>query len=384
VPLRVLLISLGQLNGLLLKLLARVPEVSEIVVATREPARAEPALNLARMAAGAEGCYPALRSVRLDFNQAEAAAETLRAIDPSVTFAAPSLQSWWVLDQIPKEASAPLRSAGYGAWLPLQLAPMIRLMKAWKVSGLTSPVIGAPYPDVVHPILATQGLAPTCGVGNVDEIVPKIAWRAASALSVDPGRVRVHLVAHHALETLVFRDAPPQEPTPPYLMRIQAADQVLARPDLRDWLFEPYPLPGGLDFHFLTVGSAIRLIRAFGKGERVKTPLHVPGPAGLPGGYPVIVGEGRIALDLPPGWTREQAIEVNRASHRWDGIDSIAEDGSFRYTDQTATLLRETLGFEWDRVGFDEVGSAAEELRHRFRDYVRGGEHGNREVRRMV
>lgn len=382
--LRVLLISLGQLNGLLLKLLARLPERIEVVVATRDPARAEPVLNLARMSAGAEGLYPSLGSVRLDFYQAEAAGEILRAIRPDVTFAAPSLQSWWVLDQIPPEAAAPLRGAGFGAWLPLQLAPMMRLMKAWKLSGLTSPLVSAPYPDVVNPILATQGLAPTCGVGNVDEIVPKLAWRAAAALSVDPDQVQVRLVAHHALETFVFRAAPPEEPPPPYLMRIEAGGEVLSGEDTHGWLLEPCPLAAGLDFHFLTAGSAIRLIRALGASAGVRTALHVPGPAGLPGGYPVVVEDGKVSLDLPPEWTLEQAIEVNRASHRWDGIESVAEDGSFHYTDRTAAILHETLGFQRDKVSLDEVDSAAEELRDRFREYVRGGEHGNTEVRRMV
>jgi hypothetical protein len=378
VRLRVLLISFGQLNGLLLKLLARLPEVQEVVVATREPTRAEPALNLARMAAGAEDLFPRLRAVACDFNQTETAAQTLRAIRPDVSFAAPSLQSWWVLEQIPAAAAAPLRDAGYGAWLPLQLAPMMRLMKAWKLSGVATPLISAPYPDVVNPILATQDLAPTCGVGNVDEIVPKLRWRAAESMAVDPGEVRVFLTAHHALETFVFRAAPPAEPAPPYLLRIEGGGKVLDSPDdAHRWILEPYPLARGLDFHFLTAGSAIRLIRALGAGPGVKTALHVPGPKGLPGGYPVIVEEGKVAVDLPAGWSLVQAIEVNRVSHRWDGIDSLDGDGSFQYTDRTATILHDKLGFDRKKIAPEEVDSAARELSDRFAEYVRRFQEGS-------
>ena len=45
---RILLVSLGKLNGILLQLLARRPGIGEIVVATRNPERALAAVHLAR------------------------------------------------------------------------------------------------------------------------------------------------------------------------------------------------------------------------------------------------------------------------------------------------------------------------------------------------
>ena len=368
----VLLVSLGQLNELLLKLLARSSFVREIVVATRNVSRALPALNLARMAAGAEEFFPILRAVSLDFNQTEPAAEALAELRPEVTFAAPSLQSWWVLDRLPPPAAEPLRAAGFGAWLPFHLAPMIRLMRAWRESGLSSPIISAPYPDVVNPILSFKGLAPTCGAGNLDEIVPKLRWRVGEELSVSPEEVRVRLVGHHALEKYVYRSSPTDELPPPYLLRIEIGGRKLGDAlDAPAMLFEPYPLSQGLEFHHLTAGSALRLLGAFGAGPKKKIHLHVPAPHGLPGGYPVVVEDGRVELDLAPEWTRQQAVEVNRASHRWDGIESLEPDGTVVFTGETSAVLRENLAFDFPRLRFEDVEAAAEELRRRFQEYIR-------------
>lgn len=368
---RVLLISLGELNQLLLKLLARSPGIGEIVVATRDIERAVPTVNLARMGSGAEGLYPKLRLIPFDLNQGEASAATLRALEPDVTFAAPSLQSWWVLNQFPADRVAPLRAARFGAWLPFQLLPMIRLMRAWKLSGLGSPILSAPYPDVVNPILATHGLAPTCGVGNVGELVPKLQWLLAERLSVAPEEVRVWLAAHHAMERYVYASSVADDDPPPYLLKIQVEGKELDTDiDIRSMLLGLYPLPDGLDFHFLTVGAAIRAITAFLKAPGETTSLHVPGPAGLPGGYPALVGDGAVRLDLPSGWTQKEAVEVNRASHRWDGIESIEPDGTVVLTERTAEILRETMGYDGRRMAFDEVEAAAHELRRRFDAYV--------------
>ncbi len=210
--------SLGKLNGLLLQLLARRPGIGEIFIATRNPERALPAVRLARMGAAAEGFFPTLRAIPFNLNDVAASTETLADVRPDVTLAAPSLQSWWVLDEVPPRLAEPLRPAGFAAWLPFQLLPMIRFMKAWKLSELDTPILSAPYPDVVNPILATRGLAPTGGVGNVCELVPKLQCLIADRLSVGPSSVRVWLVAHHALQPYVLTRRQNRVEPPPFLI----------------------------------------------------------------------------------------------------------------------------------------------------------------------
>jgi hypothetical protein len=68
---------------------------------------------------------------------------------------------------------------------------------------------------------------------------------------------------------------------------------------------------------------------------------HVPGPAGLPGGYPVALRQGRLALDLPAGLSREDAVAWNARYEAENGL-SVAADGRVHY----AGRLRDRLGAE--------------------------------------
>ena len=369
---RILLVSLGKLNSLLLQILARRRGIAEIIVATRNLERALPAVHLARMGAAAEGFFPAFRVIEFDLNDIAASAEALATLRPDVTLAAPSLQSWWVLEQVEARLADPLRPAGFGAWLPFQLLPMIRFMKAWRQSELDTPILSAPYPDVVNPILATQGLAPTGGVGNVCELVPKLQCLIADRLSVEPTTVRVWLAAHHALQPYVFARSQNRGAPPPFLVSAEVNGRSsISDSELRSILLGDYPMPAGLDFQFLTVGTFVSAIRAFLESPEKATCIHLPAPAGLPGGYPVVVQDRVVSLDLPPTWQKEDAVEVNRASHRWDGIESIEEDGTVVLTDKTAGLLRELLRYDWPRMRFDEVEAAASELHRCFDTYVK-------------
>ena len=368
---RILLVSLGKLNGLLLQILARRPGIGEIIVATRNPSRARPAVHLARMGAAAEGFFPSFRVVDFDLNDIAVSAETLAALRPDVTLAAPSLQSWWVLDHVEARLADPLRSAGFGAWLPFQLLPMIRFMKAWRQSELDTPILSAPYPDVVNPILATQGLAPTGGVGNVCELIPKLQCLIADRLSVEPTTVRVWLAAHHALQPYVLTRSQNRAEPPPFLVRVEVDGRCFGPDsDLRSILLGEYRLPAGLEFQFLTVGTFISAIRAFVESPERPTHMHLPAPAGLPGGYPVVVKDRAVSLDLPPTWRKDDAVDVNRASHRWDGIESIEDDGTVVFTDKTVGILREFLRYDWPRMRFEEVEAAASELRRCYDTYV--------------
>ena len=67
----------------------------------------------------------------------------------------------------------------------------------------------------------------------------------------------------------------------------------------------------------------------------------MPGPHGLPGGYPVAWRGGEFALDLPPSLTRAEAIRWNAGFEEESGL-VIESDGRARYTgalrDRLATL----------------------------------------------
>jgi len=47
---------------------------------------------------------------------------------------------------------------------------------------------------------------------------------------------------------------------------------------------------------------------------------HVPGPNGLPGGYPVRVHGGKVSLRLPSGLSEAEAVARNEQSATRDGV----------------------------------------------------------------
>ncbi len=66
---------------------------------------------------------------------------------------------------------------------------------------------------------------------------------------------------------------------------------------------------------------------------------HVPGPMGLPGGYPITLKGGRIGLDLPEGVDREAAIYWNGRFEAENGV-VIGTDGRARYTGRLHDALK--------------------------------------------
>jgi hypothetical protein len=95
---------------------------------------------------------------------------------------------------------------------------------------------------------------------------------------------------------------------------------------------------------------------------------HVPGPMGLPGGYPIVLKGGRISLDLPEGIARETAIAWNVQFEVQNGL-VISPDGRAHYTGR----LREALKAESPDIaaGFavadlEQVWQAMSALRDRM------------------
>src|SRR5207302_1888346 len=115
--------------------------------------------------------------------------------------------------------------------------------------------------DVVNCILARLGLAPTCGVGNVDEMVAKVRFLAAKRLQTRSDAVRVYLVAHHAMSGPVFDEAHAE--VPPFFLRVEHHDtDVTEQVRADDLLVDRFPIPSGPATHFLTAASTLRLLRA--------------------------------------------------------------------------------------------------------------------------
>ena len=363
----IMLIGLGDLGSITLELLAREEGLGRIVVGSRNVERATARCNLARLGAIAQGYAPSISFVPLDLNNREAVAETVHREAPDVIVSTATMQTWWLPSLLPPEQRAAIYGAGFGVWLPVHLTLTMKLMQGLRDAAYTGVTLTAPFPDVVNPILGRLGLAPTCGVGNIAQFVPKVQWLAAERLGTPMSAVRVLMVAHHSLGPAVVRSK--TDPLPPYFLRIEhGGEDVTEEVGGNELLVAPYRRTAGRASHFLTAGATVRLIRALLSGR--DTLLHEPAPNGLPGGYPVVAGNGRVQPASIGGLSLEEAIDINERSHRFDGIERIEADGTAVFCPEPADVLRAELGYDCTRLPPEESEGRAQELIARFREYA--------------
>jgi hypothetical protein len=367
---KVMIVGLGDLGAVLLELLLRVPQKLEVVVATRNVQRAAKRCNLARLGALAQGCTSEVRLIELDLNRLEATAAAIHREQPAILITTATMATWWLPNLLPPEDAEAIRRAGFGVWLPVHLAPTLRLMRAVREAKYSGLVLTAPYPDVVNHVLGKVGLAPACGIGNIAEMVPKLRLRAAQALGIPVARVQAVFVAHHALGRYVYGNSSPgpDDPVPPFLLRVECDGQdVTGDLNVRELVLSPEPIPEGQVTHLLTAGSTIPLICALLQEAPVF--LHAPGPFGLPGGYPVYASSSGVELALG-GIPLAEAIMVNEQSQTFDGISHVLEDGTVVLAEENASQLQSVLGDCHRRIEIADVEAQAEDLVRRFQTYA--------------
>lgn len=315
---KVLLIGPGGVGTRLACEIAALAGVSDLVLGGRSEAR----LAAAQEASLAAAPDARLRVVQLDVSEVERTAEVLASENPDVIVMCASLRSAWDLLCRSDEAATAITSAGLAVRLPYMLTLPLALMQAVTDARITAPVANLCFPDVTGPVLATQGLAPTVGLGNVGMLL----LRAAEAARLDPRQDLIRVIGHHAqMFTAAQGVRPSAGEAPP---RTYVGDPPHRADDLP---YRPAPRQPGSDFDALTVSASVPVIEALLPGS---APLRwsVPAPNGLPGGYPVRLEGPTVTMDLPEDITLEGAVALNSSWARGDGIESIDSDGTVHMT----------------------------------------------------
>ena len=271
-------------------------------------------------------------AVDLDGRDSAAAARLLRAVRPDLVVQCASLFGPWAVIGSAHPVIRHLSAAGIGVQLPNQLPALTGVMRAARDVGLDCPVANLSAPDATHPVLAAQGLAPTVGLGNVSMqlLRARSAWRArreAAGEDVgDPPLVRA--IGHHHQVYGAMRASFPDDPGEAVRIHLGedgARDDRLA--------YEGHSFAPGPIYNVMTAASALPVLSALlPDGDDIR--FSAPAPFGLPGGYPLRLGPGgAIALDLPPGVTRDEAVAFNAAMGRLDGVEAVEADGTVRFTE---------------------------------------------------
>jgi hypothetical protein len=371
---KIMLVGVGELGGILLEYLCRIPNISDIVTADANAEWGVNKTNSAILGAAYMGLYPNINFHQIDLLNVEKSAELLREIKPTIIFNGTTLQSWWVVNELPPDVNAKLykHRVGLGAWISMHLALTSKLMQAVKMSGIDTYVVNSSFPDVTNVSLDKVGLTPTIGIGNCDLIIPYIQKTAGELLDIPMAAIRVEMIGHHYHCYYWARKGIGSE-VPHYLRIYNGHEDITEKVgDMKEFvakLPKHAMRPSGRHGQYLVAASALKNIMAIYNDTDELT--NAPGPQGLEGSYPVRLSRKGAEIVLPKNISLEQARDINCQAQQYDGIQEIKDNGDIHLTDEASATLKEVLDVDCKAVTIEDSFDQAIELRNKFQEFAR-------------
>jgi malate/lactate dehydrogenase len=211
-------------------------------------------------------------------------------------------------------------------------------------------------------VLGKIGLPPVCGGGNMDMGLSRVRRIVARDLNVPVRSVRIFGVGHHGTFYTAMMNGP-------FWVKILVDGEDVSDRFPNDRIIRLYreagygamsSFKGPLVEQMRTASSFLKHVLAiyYDTGE---VHMCVIGPNGLPGGYPTrLNAEG--AEVVVPEIGIEEAIRINEAGARIDGIDRVKDDGTVVYLEENVEKMREILGYECTELKVSESEERAKEL----------------------
>jgi hypothetical protein len=330
---RILIVGVGNAGLKIADGLARSGKVDELILADIAP---EGGPDIAGML---DSCYDCeVKFSEMDGLQQNRVEKLLRKEKPDVVVQSASLTSPWAMHGRTDKIATALSQAGLAVQLPAQLPILTTVMKAIREVDFTGPVANLSFPDVNNALLDRFGLAPTIGLGNVS--ISHLRVRAAerkkrSLEGKSPDSFPlIRLIGHHNQVYNVMEARPPENPGES--VRVYLGEEGRRADELA---YRGYPTTPGIDFNIITAAAALPAILALLPGAE---PLRfsVPAPGGLPGGYPVVISDGSVELDLPDNVDLEEAVDFQRQFARHDGVEEVTGDGTVVFTEKAKQAVK--------------------------------------------
>jgi hypothetical protein len=365
-----MIVGLGDLGGYVLEFLARVPNMSKIITADINEDWGFRKTNSAIAGASQFGFYPDIEFIQLDAFDIDKTAKILQEVQPTVLYNSMTLQSWWVITQLPQDAYKVIDEARFAPWYPMHFHPAHKLMQAVKKSGIKAHVVNAAFPDLVNPALAKIGLAPTVGIGNIDNTRCSLRIVAAKMFDVPLRAVTIYMVAPHYVSYYLGRYG--NSGGAPYYLKVIIDDKdVTSRINIDEFFAKVTTVgkrPGGIQAHPVVASSVCKII--MGILFDTKELGHAPGPNGLPGGYPIKLSADGVEVFLPEGLSIEEAIRINNEAQVFEGVESIEDDGTVVLTDKSAAIFKKVLDFDCKVYTVQDCEAKTKELDEKFKKWA--------------
>ncbi|MEU4721981.1 hypothetical protein AB0G06_20365 [Nonomuraea dietziae] len=277
--------------------------------------------------------------------------EALANAAPAGVLLAASSQSPWESLSSPSAWTSLLRRGGFGLTLPFQAESAVRAGTALASASPGSWFVNACFPDAVNPVLAACGVPVLCGIGNAGLLAASLQ----TALGLADQR-ELQVLAHHVH---LYTPSSPED-------EAQVWHQGRALADVGTLLAAQRATPR-TELNHVTGLTAAIVLGCLLTGGDLDTSL--PGPLGLPGGYPVRLAAGRLSLRLPPGLDRAEAIAFNQRSAVQDGV--VVEGTRVTFGPAAREELARVapdLADGFDTADLSSATKAFTQLRDRLRD----------------
>jgi hypothetical protein len=261
----------------------------------------------------------------VDLLSADAVAALLERDRPAVVVQAASSQPASVIATKGDAWSKLVAEGGLSATSVFQAQLSTRIARAVRDARLGCHFINCCFPDVVNSLIATASLPITCGIGNI----AILSNAFAGALGIrEPGGLK--MLAHYQTVTPFRR--PPQERSGP------APRVWIAGSEVAD-VFQTFSAVKITPEPAIEISGASGVPMMLAMAGNADWTGHVPGPHGLPGGYPVAYRGGSLVLDLPATLGRDDAIAWNARFEAKNGL-VVDPGGAARYTGVLHDRLR--------------------------------------------
>jgi hypothetical protein len=310
-PARVLILGMGDLGAQIARIVVENRFASSCLLAGNSPAAVQWA-QLLQIVTESD-----VQGRQVNALDPEALRKLFADYEPDLIIQCATLLSPFALAKSDLPAAKAVLQGGFALQASAQLPAIRNVMLAHRSLGFTCPVVNCSYPDLTHPMLAAEGLAPTCGIGNVAIMAMRLQRLIPGAAST-----RLRVIGHHAQ---LGRSLAGDGPAPlVYLGDCQLSEeQLLLKTGLQ----------GGSTLNYLAAATITPILIGLLRHKAV-VETHAPGVFGLPGGYPVRIEGGEIHMDLPASISQARAVRFNSESAALEGIERIDESGTLFYNQQ--------------------------------------------------
>jgi hypothetical protein len=294
-----------------------------VTILARSPGNAARIADVAAVRASLSQVPVSFQAGGVDLGSGADVERALGEDEPAAVVNCASYQSPWERVSAPSAWTDLVTAAGFGVALPLQAGLVVGVAETLHRLWPGCPLINACFPDAVNPVLRALDLPVFCGIGNI-----AILAAVAQAALGQPDQRDLRLLAHHvhlhapdrgADEARIWNGST-ELPDPG---RLLAAARTSERSELNQ----------------IAGHAAARLLAALLAGVPLRT--NVPGPLGLPGGYPVRIVGREIELRLPDCLDLGSAVAWNQRAAFRDGV--VVSDGQVMFAPAAQSVLKAHL-----------------------------------------